>query len=73
LHDAKRTTSALGMPSIHSSARAVTDAKYANLHGETCAAPCARALGAEKPALIEVMSDIGKDYPPYESHQPRQR
>ena len=31
------------------------------------------ALSAEKPALIEVMSDIGKDYPPYEFHQPRQR
>ena len=31
------------------------------------------ALGAEKTALIEVMSDIGKDYPPYEFHQPRQR
>ena len=31
------------------------------------------ALGAEAPALIEVMSDIGKDYPPYEFHQPRQR
>jgi thiamine pyrophosphate-dependent enzyme len=31
------------------------------------------APGAEKPALIEVMSDIGKDYPPYEFHQPRQR
>jgi acetolactate synthase-1/2/3 large subunit len=29
------------------------------------------ALGAETPALIEVMSDIGKDYPPYEFHQPR--
>jgi acetolactate synthase-1/2/3 large subunit len=31
------------------------------------------ALAAEAPALIEVVSDIAKDYPPYEFHQPRVR
>jgi acetolactate synthase-1/2/3 large subunit len=29
------------------------------------------ALAADSPALIEVVSDIAKDYPPYEFHQPR--
>ena len=29
------------------------------------------ALAANAPALIEVVSDIDKDYPPYEFHQPR--
>jgi acetolactate synthase-1/2/3 large subunit len=31
------------------------------------------ALAADAPALIEIVSDIAKDYPPYEFHQPRQR
>jgi acetolactate synthase-1/2/3 large subunit len=31
------------------------------------------ALSAEAPALIEVVSDISKDYPPYEFHQPRRQ
>jgi acetolactate synthase-1/2/3 large subunit len=31
------------------------------------------ALASDAPALIEVMSDIGKDYPPYRFHQPRLR
>jgi acetolactate synthase-1/2/3 large subunit len=31
------------------------------------------ALAANSPALIEVMSDISKDYPPSEFHQPRGR
>lgn len=29
------------------------------------------ALAANAPAIVEVVSDIGKDYPPYEFHQPR--
>lgn len=29
------------------------------------------ALASDAPALIEVMSDIHKDYPPFEFHQPR--
>ena len=29
------------------------------------------ALASDAPALIEVMSDIAKDYPPYRFHQPR--
>lgn len=29
------------------------------------------ALAANAPAVVEVVSDIGKDYPPYEFHQPR--
>lgn len=29
------------------------------------------ALASDAPALIEVMSDITKDYPPYKFHQPR--
>jgi acetolactate synthase-1/2/3 large subunit len=29
------------------------------------------ALAGGAPALIEVMSDIGKDYPPFEFHQPK--
>ena len=29
------------------------------------------AIAANAPAMIEVVSDITKDYPPYEFHQPR--
>jgi acetolactate synthase-1/2/3 large subunit len=29
------------------------------------------ALAAESPAVVEVVSDINKDYPPYKFHQPR--
>ena len=29
------------------------------------------ALASEAPAVIEVVSDIAKDYPPYKFHQPR--
>ena len=29
------------------------------------------ALAAESPAVVEVVSDIDKDYPPYKFHQPR--
>ena len=29
------------------------------------------ALAADSPAMIEVVSDINKDYPPYKFHQPR--
>ena len=29
------------------------------------------ALAANAPAFIEVMSDIDKDYPPYEFHAPK--
>jgi len=31
----------------------------------------AEAIASNAPALIEVVSDIGKDYPPYEFHQPK--
>jgi len=31
------------------------------------------ALASDAPALIEVVSDIAKDYPPYAFHQPRLR
>lgn len=29
------------------------------------------ALAADRPAVVEVVSDINKDYPPYKFHQPR--
>ncbi len=29
------------------------------------------ALASDSPAVIEVVSDIAKDYPPYKFHQPR--
>ena len=29
------------------------------------------AIASNAPALIEVVSDITKDYPPYEFHQPK--
>ena len=29
------------------------------------------ALAADSPAIVEVVSDINKDYPPYKFHQPR--
>ena len=31
------------------------------------------ALASGAPALIEVVSDIAKDYPPFEFHQPKRR
>ena len=33
--------------------------------------PLREALASDSPALIEVVSDIARDYPPYKFHQPR--
>ena len=32
---------------------------------------CSLTLASDSPAVIEVVSDIAKDYPPYKFHQPR--
>ena len=36
-----------------------------------CRGALREALASDAPAVIEVVSDIDKDYPPYKFHQPR--
>ena len=71
LYEGRHSGSVLTNPDFQAYARSFGVAGLAGRDGRWPAGALREALASDAPALIEVVSDIAKDYPPYKFHQPR--
>ena len=70
-YDGRHSGSVLTNPDFLAYARAFGVAAWRVETAEELRVALREALAANVPAMIEVVSDITKDYPPYEFHQPK--
>ncbi|TXL77203.1 hypothetical protein FHP25_10600 [Vineibacter terrae] len=73
LYDGRHAGAELTNPDFLAYARAFGVAAWRVETADALRGALREALAGDGPALIEVVSDITKDYPPYEFHQPRRR
>ncbi|MCX7363453.1 MAG: thiamine pyrophosphate-dependent enzyme, partial [Alphaproteobacteria bacterium] len=73
LYEGRHSGSVLTNPDFQAYARAFGIAAWRVETADGLRGALREALASDAPALIEVMSDIDKDYPPYAFHQPRLR
>jgi acetolactate synthase-1/2/3 large subunit len=73
LYEGRHSGAVLTNPDFVAYAKAFGAAAWRVENADGLRSALAEALAANRPALIEVVSDIAKDYPPYEFHQPRLR
>jgi len=71
LFEGRHSGSVLVNPDFPAYARAFGVAAWRVENADELRGALREALAANVPALIEVVSDIAKDYPPYEFHQPK--
>ncbi len=71
LYDGRHAGAELTNPDFLAYARAFGVAAWRVETADALRGALREALAGDGPALIEVVSDITKDYPPYEFHQPR--
>jgi acetolactate synthase-1/2/3 large subunit len=71
LFEGRHSGSVLVNPDFPAYARAFGVAAWRVENADELRGALREALAANVPALIEVVSDITKDYPPYEFHQPK--
>ena len=71
LYEGRHSGAVLTNPDFQAYARAFGVPAWRVENADAFRGALREALSAESPALIEVVSDINKDYPPYEFHQPR--
>ncbi|TWT03126.1 thiamine pyrophosphate-dependent enzyme [Reyranella sp. CPCC 100927] len=73
LYDGRHAGAVLSNPDFVAYARSFGAAAWRVETADALRSTLREALAANTPAVIEVVSDITKDYPPYEFHQPRRR
>ncbi|HKU96180.1 MAG TPA: thiamine pyrophosphate-dependent enzyme [Vineibacter sp.] len=73
LYDGRHAGAVLTNPDFQAYTRAFGAAAWRVETADALRGALKEALAANAPAVIEVVSDIAKDYPPYEFHQPRRR
>ena len=73
LYQGRHSGSVLTNPDFQAYARSFGVAAWRVETADGLRGALREALASDAPALIEVMSDIDKDYPPYAFHQPRLR
>lgn len=73
LYDGRHAGAVLTNPDFQAYTRAFGAAAWRVETADALRGALKEALAANAPAVIEVVSDITKDYPPYEFHQPRRR
>ena len=71
LYQGRHSGSVLTNPDFQAYARSFGVAAWRVETADGLRGALREALASDAPALIEVMSDIDKDYPPYAFHQPR--
>lgn len=71
LYEGRHSGSMLSNPDFQAYARSFGVAAWRVENADGLRGALREALASDAPAVIEVVSDITKDYPPYEFHQPR--
>lgn len=71
LYEGRHSGAMLTNPDFPAYARAFGVAAWRVENADGLRGALREALASDAPALIEVVSDITKDYPPYEFHQPK--
>ena len=73
LYDGRHSGAVLSNPDFPAYARSFGARAWRVQTADQLRGALREALAADAPGMIEVVSDISKDYPPYEFHQPRLR
>jgi len=71
LYEGRHSGSILTNPDFPAYARSFGVAAWRVENADGLRGALREALASDAPAMIEVVSDIAKDYPPYEFHQPK--
>ena len=73
LYEGRHSGSVLTNPDFQAYAKSFGVASWKVETADALRGALREAIASNAPAVIEVVSDITKDYPPYEFHQPKRR